>query len=257
MVALDTLRARRDRAPGAALLAGRVGTGQGRPRGVHGARPGARARGRATSACRCSSTSSCTTSRTRWSARRATPPGSAAAMLTVHAVRRRGDAARGGRRARRTAERPPAVLAVTVLTSLDDARARRASGSREAPAGGCGRGPSWRGAPGATASSARRTRLPGCGRPRGGVSSCVTPGIRPAGAASRATSAASPPRAAAVEAGADVPRRRAADHRRDRPGGGRRSDPRRALPAVTGSVAARVAGAGRSRTRDRQNRAAL
>ncbi len=124
-----------------------------------------------------------------------------AAMLTVHASGGEAmlRAAVGGAA---DAERPPAVLAVTVLTSLDDA----ALDGLGIPGGAAGRVRAW-------AEMARRAGCAGvvCS-PReasalraalGAGFLLVTPGIRPAGAASADQRRVATPRAA-VEAGADI-----------------------------------------------------
>jgi orotidine-5'-phosphate decarboxylase len=124
-----------------------------------------------------------------------------AAMLTVHASG--GEAMlRAAVAGAAEAENPPAVLAVTVLTSLDDA----ALDGLGIPGGAAGRVRAW-------AEIARRA---GCGgvvcspheaaalRAALGVGFLlVTPGVRPAGAADADQRRVATPRAA-VEAGADI-----------------------------------------------------
>ena len=152
-----------------------------------------------------------------------------AAMLTVHASG--GEAMlRAAVAGAAEAERPPAVLAVTVLTSLDDA----ALDGLGIPGGAAGRVRAW-------AEMARRA---GCGgvvcspheaaalrAALGAGFLLVTPGVRPAGRRRRGPA---PRRDAPGRGGGGRrhPRRRAPDHRSGRPGGGRRGDPRRALRAV-------------------------
>ncbi len=124
-----------------------------------------------------------------------------AAMLTVHASG--GEAMlRAAVAGAADAERPPAVLAVTVLTSLDDA----ALDGLGIPGGAAGRVRAW-------AEMARRAGCAGvvCSPQEaaalraalGAGFLLVTPGIRPAGAASADQRRVATPRAA-VEAGADV-----------------------------------------------------
>ena len=124
-----------------------------------------------------------------------------AAMLTVHASG--GEAMlRAAVAGAAEAERPPAVLAVTVLTSLDDA----ALDGLGIPGGAAGRVRAW-------AEMARRA---GCGgvvcspheaaalrAALGAGFLLVTPGVRPAGAAGADQRRVATPRAA-VEAGADI-----------------------------------------------------
>ncbi len=124
-----------------------------------------------------------------------------AAMFTVHASG--GEAMlRAAVAGAADAERPPAVLAVTVLTSLDDA----ALEGLGIPGGAAGRVRVW-------AEMARRAGCAGvvCSPQEaaalraalGAGFLLVTPGIRPAGAASADQRRVATPRAA-VEAGADV-----------------------------------------------------
>ncbi len=124
-----------------------------------------------------------------------------AAMLTVHASG--GEAMlRAAVAGAAEAERPPAVLAVTVLTSLDDA----ALDGLGIPGGAAGRVRAW-------AEMARRA---GCGgvvcspheaaalrAALGAGFLLVTPGVRPAGAVGADQRRVATPRAA-VEAGADI-----------------------------------------------------
>jgi orotidine-5'-phosphate decarboxylase len=124
-----------------------------------------------------------------------------AAMFTVHASG--GEAMlRAAVAGAADAERPPAVLAVTVLTSLDDA----ALEGLGIPGGAAGRVRAW-------AEMARRAGCAGvvCSPQEaaalraalGAGFLLVTPGIRPAGAASADQRRVATPQAA-VEAGADV-----------------------------------------------------
>jgi orotidine-5'-phosphate decarboxylase len=124
-----------------------------------------------------------------------------AAMLTVHASG--GEAMlRAAVAGAADAERPPAMLAVTVLTSLDDA----ALDGLGIPGGAAGRVRAW-------AEMARRAGCAGvvCSPQEasalraalGAGFLLVTPGIRPAGAASADQRRVATPRAA-VAAGADV-----------------------------------------------------
>ncbi len=124
-----------------------------------------------------------------------------AAMLTVHASG--GEAMlRAAVAGAAAAERPPAVLAVTVLTSLDDS----ALAGLGIPGGAAGRVRAW----------AEMARAAGCGgvvcspHEAAGLRAAlgagfllVTPGIRPAGAEHADQRRVATPRAA-VEAGADV-----------------------------------------------------
>ena len=117
----------------------------------------------------CSSTSSCTTSRTRSRARRAR---SARSARTCSRCTRRGADDGGGRgravraRAPRSAGSRPAVIAVTVLTSMDDDALAVDRGARLARPTRSSAWPRWRGTPACTASCARRRRPARCGAAR-------------------------------------------------------------------------------------------
>ena len=122
-----------------------------------------------------------------------------------HRARRRRPGDAGGRRAGAaagaTGRAAARVLAVTVLTSLDDA-ALDALGMPRRRRRAWRRGPSSPTTRGAAASSARRTRSPRCAGASAPPSCCSHPGSGPAGAAlGDQTRVATP--AAAIAAGAD------------------------------------------------------
>ena len=209
LVALDVGLARRRRAGSLDRLQGVVTRLQDRLAALHrGGACGRRGRPQAR-VPRCSSTSSSTTSRTRWRARSGKPRAWACSCSNVHASRRPRHDARGGREAaaaaaaRLRACAGPSALGVTVLTSLDRARACRrelrvatlgraptcficAGLAREAGLDGCvavararsrrsahGAGARWvivnagRAAGGQRAPATSRASPPGSGRPGG------------------------------------------------------------------------------------------
>ena len=215
------LRARRDPAPGA-RAPGSGGRRQGRPGGVQRSRAGAGGRGAGELGMPVFLDLKLhdIPNTVERAARNAARLG--VAMLTVHASG--GEAMlRAAVAGAASAERPPAVLAVTVLTSLDDG----ALAALGIPGGAADRVAAWAalaqrcGCAGVVCSPHEAAMLRSALGPEFLL---VTPGVRPAGESSGDQRRVATPREA-VAAGARPARGWAPDHRSGRPGGGRRDDP--------------------------------